>query len=193
MTCCTIISHPLIIVAFENIAPKTSLMSIATTSLFWANVGNITSFEDIYQIPPASYLLFNKGKCEIKKYWDNPLCLTNAKNNVNKNFKNEDFFDLVKSAVKRQIHGEVGFSSYLSGGVDSSVIAYLLTEIQKSPIDTFSVEFENKEYDESEAQQNVKKIIQSNHFSLKISNTDIFNNFEKVACVSDHFLQLKSA
>ena len=56
----------------------------------------------------------------------------------------------------------------------------MLTQIQQSPIDTFSVEFENKEYDESDAQQSVKKIINSNHFSLKISNKDIADNFEKV-------------
>ena len=168
------------IVAFEEVSPKTSLMSIAMTSLFWSNIGNITSFKDIFQIPPGNYLVFTKGNLEIKKYWDNPICFTNNKDQVNKNFSYEKFFKLVKEAVNRQIHGEVGFSSYLSGGIDSSVISYLLTQIQKSPIDTFSVAFENKEYDESDAQQSVKKIINSNHFSLKISNKDIADNFEKI-------------
>ena len=166
------------IVAFEETVPKTSLMSIASTSLFWSNIGGMTSFEDIFQIPSGNYLIFSKDNFKIEKYWDNPICLVNNKNEANKNFNYDKFFSLIKEAVNRQIHGEVGFSSYLSGGVDSSVISYLLTQIQKSPIDTFSVEFENKEYDESEAQQNVKKIINSNHFSLRISNKDIADNFE---------------
>jgi len=167
------------LVAFDESVAKTSLSGIASTSLFWSNIGNATSFKDIFQIPPSNYLTFNKGNLEIKKYWDNPISLNNDKDLVNKNFKYEKFFELLKEAVKNQIHGEVGFSSYLSGGIDSSAISYLLTQIQQSPIDTFSVEFENKEYDESDAQQSVKKIINSNHFSLKISNKDIADNFEK--------------
>ena len=168
------------IIAYEGTSPSTSLMGIASTSLFWSNIGKFTSFKNIYQIPAGSFLIFQKGKLEIKKYWDNPITLINSDDKLNKKFSYENFYDILKEAVKRQIHGEVGFSSYLSGGIDSSAISYLLTQIQKSPIDTFSVEFENKEYDESEAQKRVKKIINSNHFSLKISNNDIANNFEKV-------------
>lgn len=176
------------IVAFEEIPPKTSLMSIAATSLFWSNIKNMTSFEDIFQIPPGNYLIFSNGKLEIKKYWNNPICLNNNKDKIDKKFRYEKLFGLIKDAVKRQIHGEVGFSSYLSGGIDSSIIAYLLTQIQKSSIDTFSIEFENKEYDESVAQQNIKKVINSNHFSLKISNKDIAENFEKVIDHSESHL-----
>ena len=168
------------IVAFEEKAPETSLMGIASTSLFWSNIGNYTSFEDIFQIPPGSYLIFSNGKFEIKQYWKNPICLINKNSKNEKNFKYEKFYELIKEAVNRQIFGEVGFSSYLSGGIDSSALAYILTKIQKSPIDTFSIEFQNKEYDESEAQSRIKSVINSNHYSLKISNSDIADNFEKV-------------
>ena len=176
------------IIAFEETAPTTSLMSIASTSLFWSNIGNMTSFKDIFQIPPGNYLIFCNGKVEVKKYWENPISLLNNKDSLTNNFKYDDFFQLVKDAVKRQIHGEVGFSSYLSGGIDSSVISYVLTQIQKSPIDTFSIEFENKEYDESKAQKNIQKIINSNHYSLKISNQDIADNFEKAITHSESHL-----
>ena len=40
-------------------------MGIAYTSLFWSNIGNSTSFKDIFQIPPGNYLIFNKGNLEI--------------------------------------------------------------------------------------------------------------------------------
>ena len=48
------------IIAVGEVTPKTSLKSIASTSLFWSNIGGITSFEDIYQIPPGNYLIFSK-------------------------------------------------------------------------------------------------------------------------------------
>jgi asparagine synthase (glutamine-hydrolysing) len=163
------------IAAYNPEILKTSLNSIAFTGLFWSNINDSTSFEDVKQLQPGSYLIYTKNKIEIKRYWNNPLSIKNNNSDGDRNF-----IDILKSSLKRQIHGEVGFSSYLSGGVDSSAIAYLLTEIQGSPIDTFSIEFENKEYDESDAQKKIQKIIKSNHSSLKISNIDIVDNFEKV-------------
>lgn len=161
------------IAAYCKNSLNTSLSSIAMTSMFWSNIGNNTSFENIKQLQPGCHLVFDGKKTEINKYWNYPLKLEQNKK------KKIDLKKILKDALKKQIHGEVGFSSYLSGGIDSSAIAYLLTEIQGSPIDTFSIEFENNEYDESKAQKKVQKIINSNHYSLKITNDDILNNFEK--------------
>jgi asparagine synthase (glutamine-hydrolysing) len=162
----------------ENL--KTSSLSLANTSMFWTNHNTQTAFEDINQVPPGHYLIFYKDKIELTKYWENPLCVYNVKDEedifLNKNY----FFNLLKNTVKRQIHGEVGFASYISGGIDSSALAYLLTDIQKSPINTFSVEFKNKDYDESIYQKEIQKFIKSKHFSIKIDNNDINKNFEKV-------------
>ena len=163
--------------AYSKEVLKTSLNSIASTGLFWSNIDNSTSFEGVKQLQPGFYLTYSKKKIEIKRYWNNPIS-TNPANNHPRNF-----IEILKDSLKKQIHGEVGFSSYLSGGIDSSAIAYLLTEIQGSPIDTFSVQFENKEYDESDAQNKIQKIIKSNHCALKVSNEDIANNFEKVITV----------
>tara|TARA_B110000971_G_scaffold180968_1_gene187603 strand:+ start:2648 stop:4600 length:1953 start_codon:yes stop_codon:yes gene_type:complete len=162
------------IAAYNEEVLQTSLNSIASTGLFWSNINDSTSFEEIKQLQPGSYLVYEKNKTEIKRYWNNPLSVKNKEN------QSRNFIEILKDSLKKQIHGEVGFCSYLSGGVDSSAIAYLLTEIQGSPIDTFSIQFENKEYDESEAQNKIQKIIKSNHSSLKISNIDIVNNFQKV-------------
>jgi asparagine synthase (glutamine-hydrolysing) len=163
----------------ENL--KTSLLSLANTSMFWTNVNTQTAFEDIHQVPPGHYLIYSNNNFEVIKYWENPLCTTNINDNVNLSLKNDKYFyNLIISAVKRQIHGEVGFASYLSGGIDSSVLAYLLTKIQKSPINTFSIEFNSSEYDESFFQKEMQKIIKSKHYSIKISKKDIADNFEKV-------------
>ena len=153
---------------------KTSLNSIASTALFWSNINSLTSFEDVKQLQPGCYLVHSKNKTEVKRYWNNPLSFNENNNNP------RNFIEILKDSLKRQIHGEVGFSSYLSGGIDSSAIAYLLTKIQGSPIDTFSIQFKNKEYDESNAQNKIQKIIKSNHYALRISDEDIVNNFEKV-------------
>ena len=160
--------------SFSKEILNTELKSIASTALFWSNIDTTTSFENIYQLQPGHYLVYKNGDLKIKKYWENPILFNNDYNNK------KNFYQMLEDALKRQIHGEVGFSSYLSGGIDSSAVAYILTKIQNSPIDTFSIQFENKEYDESEAQKKIQKVINSNHYALKISDQDISENFEKV-------------
>ncbi len=167
------------IFAFYNKKFGTSFQSILNTSMLWTNYENLTAFEDIFQLEPGSYLIYSKGKIIKKKYWKNPII--NFNDNKASLVKPSDNFleEELTKALKSQIHGEVGFASYLSGGIDSSIIATLLTKINKNRIDTFSVEFDNKEYDESFAQKEVVKIINSNHRSIRIGKNDIANNFEK--------------
>ena len=140
----------------------------------------LSAFEDIYQLEPGSYLIFHNGKISKKKYWTNSIYKfnDNDKDKSYTNIKKNFLIDELKKALLKQIHGEVGFASYLSGGIDSSIIALLLTRITKEKIDTFSVEFENNEYDESNSQKKISKFINTNHRSIRVSKDDIANNFE---------------
>ena len=100
--------------------------SLAFTSMFWTNIGNHTSFEDIYILPANHYLKLNeKFEIDIVTY-ENSFFKKDLIQN-----KNFNLYNSLKNSVKNQIFGEVGFCSYLSGGIDSSIIAYLLKNITK--------------------------------------------------------------
>ena len=167
------------IFAFYNQSVDTSFQSILNTSMLWTNYDTLTAFDDIHQLEPGSYLVYQNGKILKNKYWKNSLYKFNENEESFKDISKNFLIEELEKALNRQIHGEVGFASYLSGGIDSSIIALLLTKITKEKIDTFSVEFENNEYDESNSQKQVAKFINSNHRSIKINKNDIANNFEK--------------
>ena len=167
------------IFAFYNQSVDTSFQSILNTSMLWTNYDTLTAFDDIHQLEPGSYLVYQNGKILKNKYWKNSLYKFNENEESFKDISKSFLIEELEKALNRQIHGEVGFASYLSGGIDSSIIALLLTKITKEKIDTFSVEFENNEYDESNSQKQVAKFINSNHRSIKINKNDIANNFEK--------------
>lgn len=159
---------------------QTSFRSVLNTSMIWTNYSDQCAFEEINQLEPGSYLIYKDNKISKKRYWHNPIL--NYQNKIEESsFDNKklNIYNEVERAVKNQIHGEVGYASYLSGGVDSSILSFILTKLNKGPIDTFSVEFENKEYDESTAQNKTKNFINSNHRSIKITKRDIADNFEK--------------
>ena len=156
--------------------------SLAFTSMFWTNIGDETAFENIKILQPSSYLkLDDNFNLIIKKYGDSFF-------NNKKNIATIDLQDSLTKSVKSQLFGEVGFCSYLSGGIDSSIIAYLLSKITKNKIDTFSISFTNQEYDESLAQKKISNFLNTNHNSLLIKDNDISKNFLKTVHAAETFL-----
>ena len=90
-------------------------------------------------------------------------------------------YSSLESSIKMQCHGEVGYASYLSGGIDSSALSYFLKKLNPDKkLETFSITFDNKEYDESLAQKEAEKSLELNNTSININNHDISSNFRKV-------------
>lgn len=146
--------------------------SIAQTSMFWTNVGNQTSFKNIFSLQPGHYLKWNFKSIETKRFYIFPSMQKDIskKNNIN-------LTNYIENAVSNQIHGEVDYGCYLSGGIDSSILAHLLSKNKK--LNTFSVSFENDEYDESKYQKILSEKLKTNHTNLNITGSMIADNFEK--------------
>ena len=151
--------------------------SLAQIAMFWTNIGKQTSFKNIYSVKPGHYIEFKNGIANEKKYFFNPILNEKYINVSTKEIKKE-LVEQLKNSVKRQGQSEVGYACYVSGGIDSSIIAYLLSQEKK--IDTFSIEFEDNEYNERDAQQQIIKNLNTKHNSLSIKKKDIANNFSKV-------------
>ena len=146
--------------------------SLKQTTLLWTNIRDTTAFEEINKIEPSNYTIFKNGKIIDKKKF-----LTEEKFiKVEKN-ESHDLKTLIEDSVKRQLQSDVGYACYLSGGIDSAVIAYILSQNSTQTLDTFSVSFQNNEYDESKYQNLMAKFLKSNHRSIKINNKDISDNF----------------
>ena len=153
--------------------------AIAQTSMYWTTIGQQTAFKNVWQIPPAHYLVWDDGNIKLQRYWLNPIVKQQEKTNVKRSLDNlsEEFIYQLRQAVRGQLQSDVGLSSYISGGIDSSVLALLLAREQDKQIDTFSVQFENQEYDETPFQNAMVKHIGSKHHNICIRNNDIAQSF----------------
>lgn len=81
-------------------------------------IGNAV-FRDIKELPPASYMTYRDGRLEIKKYWSLVAC----ENNESPQEAVEHTHSLVTDAITRQLVSDVPLASFLSGGLDSSIIS----------------------------------------------------------------------
>ncbi|MGE0567902.1 MAG: asparagine synthase (glutamine-hydrolyzing) [Bacteroidia bacterium] len=129
--------------------------------------GNQSIFENIYQVPPGYIIEIQNQDIQFKNWY------TCEKVSVDKH----SLVDLLEDAVRLRLIADVPVGCFLSGGLDSSIIAALSCKLHPS-INTFSVGFENEEYfDETMFAQKVANHIGSKHHVLKISDKDFNENF----------------
>lgn len=161
-------------------------LSLSNSGLFqtmnsWALTGDQTAFEGVFQVPPGCRVTFSGLMPRIERYWSWPIPSCQP---ILKLKNDEEYFEAFREqfsrAVLRQSMSDVEVASYLSGGVDSSVMAYNLSEQLKSrhrKLNTFSVVFDDPGYDESLAQSEVTQLLMTNHASRLVTRNDIADNF----------------
>jgi asparagine synthase (glutamine-hydrolysing) len=88
--------------------------------------------------------------------------------------------DLLSDATRIRLRSDVPVGAYLSGGLDSSVITALTNEHARKQLKTFSVTFDDPEFDESTYQRDVIDLLGTDHDSVRCSYTDICNVFPDV-------------
>jgi len=88
--------------------------------------------------------------------------------------------DLVFESVASRSISDVPIGTFLSGGVDSSIISLCLAQQNSNKVSTFSIGFENKAFDESNKAKVVSKLIGSNHHEFIISEKDLEENIEAI-------------
>jgi len=109
-----------------------------------------TFFEGIKQLQPAHYLVIEKSKLEIKRYWN--LDPSKVQKEVSDYEGAKKFYQLFEDSIKLRLRSDVPIGTCLSGGLDSSSIVCVANKhlADKSKQKTFSSCFENKKYDERE-------------------------------------------
>lgn len=88
--------------------------------------------------------------------------------------------ELVRESVKSRSVSDVPIGTFLSGGVDSSVVSLCLAQQTESKIDTFSIGFEKKSFDETDKSRVVADLINSNHHEFIISEKDLKENVDQI-------------
>jgi asparagine synthase (glutamine-hydrolysing) len=133
-------------------------------------------YSDIFKLKPAHYLVFDGNCIDIKRYWDLP------NNKIDISYKDavEESVRLIRSSIKYRLLADVEVGSFLSGGVDSSLVSAIMQQESEQKIKTFSIGFEDKKYDESVYAKEVARHIGSEHFEYKFKASDVINLVEKL-------------
>lgn len=107
--------------------------------------GPLTIFRGIHKLPPAHTLVLRSGKVEIQPYWQLSYA---AKREAGLDGLVEQFRDIFAEAVRIRLRSDVPLGAFLSGGIDSSAVVAMMSRLSSQPVKTFSIGFEESDYDE---------------------------------------------
>lgn len=138
-----------------------------------------TIYEGIHKLPSNRYISYDLNNHEFEIGAINDLKPIEKRDVSFKEAKKE-VFDAVMTSVESRSVADVSLGTFLSGGVDSSIVTYCLSEISDSKIETFSIGFEKKIYDETDKSQVVAKLVNSNHHEFIVKESDFKNGIDEI-------------
>jgi asparagine synthase (glutamine-hydrolysing) len=135
--------------------------------------GEETFYAGIRKLMPGhSMTIGPEGKAEIHQYWD--LDTSKAHESRDENYYVQSYRELLNGAVQSHLMSDVPLGVFLSGGVDSSAVAALMTKIRREPVETFSVGYTEQTYSELPFARTVSEHIHSRHHEVLVSERDFF-------------------
>ncbi|TRX66344.1 asparagine synthase (glutamine-hydrolyzing) [Carboxylicivirga sp. M1479] len=162
---------------YPNVEPHINLKGLKESFIFWSPLSPNTFFQNIKELPPGHYMEFSGGVSEIRSYWKHEFGINTFKGTFNEAAEELSF--LLKSSIDLRLRADVQVAAYLSGGLDSSVVTALVKQIQPSSLNTFSIGFDDEQYDESNYQQEVSAHFNTRHKSISCSDNNIVDLLQK--------------
>ncbi len=128
-------------------------------------------YKNIYKLEAGHYLIFNGNGVYKKRYWHLP------KKKIDISYKDavEETERLIRSSIKYRLLSDVEVGSFLSGGIDSSIVSSIMQQSSSKKIKTFTIGFEDKKYNEATFAKNIANHIGSDHYEYIFKVDDVIS------------------
>ena len=160
-------------------------LALAETFSTWSPIAPNTIHRGIDSLLPGHTLAIESdGRETTRQYWDwtfpDAADTSPSRYPLSVEAATAELRELLIDAVRLQLRADVPVGAYLSGGLDSSGIVAMIRGFTDTPVRTFSVAFEDGEFDESEYQQAMVRHLRTDHTTLRCTRRDIGNAFPQL-------------
>jgi len=146
---------------------------------WWTTAPPRTVFEGVNELEAGHYLTVVNGKLSTHRYWSMQFPTEYDRDRSVDSWA-EELHALLVDSVRLRLRADVPVGAYLSGGLDSSVTTALIKKFTDTKVETFSIAFHDKAYDESAYQKQMADFLGTNHHQVSCSLDDIAENFPSV-------------
>jgi asparagine synthase (glutamine-hydrolysing) len=167
----------------ERLIPEFDFENLSQIYTFWTTITPNTAFKNIYELSPGHFLVFNRDGLKFEKYWELVFGYSTPALTINDSI--DKFHELFTNAVRIRLRADVEVAAYLSGGIDSSATVAYIKDIEPGILNTFSIGFEEKDFDESNYQAEAVRYFDTEHKSFTCTSKEIANIFPSVVWHSE--------
>jgi len=139
--------------------------------------GEESFYNGILKLMPGHTMTVSpNGQTDIRQYWDLEASTTHETGvgGHDESYYVQTYRELLEGAVNSHLMSDVPLGVFLSGGVDSSAVAALMTRLRREPVETFSVGYAEQSYSELPFARTVSDHIHSRHHEVLLSEDDFF-------------------
>ncbi len=168
------------LLACPGVPAEMDLRGLDQIFTFWATLPPRTPFKNISQLPPGHSLTIENNKVRIQPYWSISYTPNEGFGTQDEDRLAEELLDLLQDATRIRLRSDVPIGAYLSGGIDSTVTTALVKKLVGDRLRSFSIGFEDAEFDESSFQQEASAFLGTQHTNVYCSGSDISEAFPDV-------------
>lgn len=143
-----------------------------------------TIYDQISKLPAGSYAVVKDGKMDMDSYWK-PEGKITANQSTDFFTAKKKLNDLLESSVRYRMISDVPFGVFLSGGIDSSMVAAIAQDISTESIKTFSIGVKDEEMNESEFARSVSEYLKTDHYEFMVTERDSLELVDKILTAYD--------
>jgi asparagine synthase (glutamine-hydrolysing) len=174
------------ILEYPTVKKNVDLQGLDQIFTFPGLVSPRTLFKDIYSLENGHYLLVQQGSLKNIEYWDLKYPKVNEINYLDdENYYIDTLDKLLTKAINYRLQADVPVGFYISGGLDSSIIAAKINKLSCNPQHSFSMDFEDKNISESKYQRMMANYVGSSHHELCFHFSDIATRLTKAVYHSE--------
>lgn len=166
------------ILEYPGIERKLNLKAVDQLMNFPGIVSPVTFFKNIYSLRAGHMLLIKQNQdIEDIEYWD---LIYSQQEDKGEAYYVERLRELLKKAISRRLIADVPIGFYISGGLDSSIVACYIGKYMLNSYYSFSAEIGSDDLDESRFQKIICDYVNSTHYSTKVTENEIWDKLSKV-------------
>ena len=160
------------LLAVRAVPPELNFSALPDYLANHAPSGEETLFRGVKRLLPGHTLLWRDGQLRIDKYWDVHFAPDEVPRRDAEYIA--EWTDIFRTAVRLRLMADVPLGMFLSGGIDSSAIAAVMSEMVAEPIKTFSVAFAEREANELHYARLIARAYRTEHHEVVVSPADFF-------------------
>jgi asparagine synthase (glutamine-hydrolysing) len=169
------------IFANPGVAREIDVNGLDEVFTYWCTIPPTTLFRNIHELPPGHSMTVDADGIAVRPYWHHQFEKPSAVVDPSQEQAYADqLLELLIDSTQIRLRSDVPVGAYLSGGLDSTVTTALVKKFTNAKLRTFSISFDDAEFDESSFQTEAVRFLDTEHQDIRCTKNQIAEVFPEV-------------